>query len=111
MSNVAPTNPSQMTRTTEIIRTTGNVQMVLSDSEPHIVLDTQHGSKVVMGATGITIDAPGVNIRIQGGEVKISAAIIKLDAAIVTAQMIRCDTIVAQSVIGASYTPGAGNVW
>ena len=25
--------------------------------------------------------------------------------------VVQCDTIIANSVVGASYTPGAGNIW
>jgi hypothetical protein len=25
--------------------------------------------------------------------------------------VVKCDTIIANSVVGSSYTPGAGNIW
>ena len=111
MSAVIPTQPNRTTSTTEIIRTTGDVQIVLSDSQPNIYMDTQNGTKIVMGAAGVNIVAAGANIRIEAGIVTIDASLIKLEAGIVTARMIRCDTIIAENVIGASYTPGAGNIW
>lgn len=111
MSAVIPTNSNRTTNATEIIRTTGGVQILLTDSPPTISLDTQTGTKIVMGATGVNIVSAGANIRIEGGVVTIEASLIKLEAGIVTARMIQCDTIVAGSVIGASYTPGAGNIW
>lgn len=98
------------TNNTEIIRTTGEVQIVLSDSQPNIQLDTNDGTKIVMGATGVSIVSSGAKIRIEGGVITMEASLIKLDAGIVTAQMIRCTTIVAESVVGSSYTPGVGNI-
>ncbi len=113
MGSVTPTpgTQNQITRNTEVIRTTGDLKIVLTDADASISLDTNLGSKIVLNATGIRIDAPGGSIRIESGVVTISAGLINLDAGIVTARVIRCDTIIAQSVIGASYTPGAGNIW
>lgn len=103
--------PLVSTNASETLRTNGEVQIVLSESQPYIQLDTQQGTKIVMGMTSVSIVSAGGSIKIEGGTITISAGLINLEAPIVTANMIRCSTIVAESVIGASYTPGAGNVW
>ena len=41
----------------------------------------------------------------------LSGAQVNVDAMILNARMIRCDTIIANTVMGSSYTPGAGNIW
>lgn len=102
--------PPISTNATEVLRTAGEVQIVLSDSQPNIVLDTQTGTEIIMGVTGINIVSPGGNIRIAGGTITIEASLIRLEAGIVEARMIRCDTIVANSVVGTAYTPGVGNL-
>lgn len=46
-----------------------------------------------------------------GGDITITAPIINIDCAMTqTTGVVQCDTIIANSVIGSSYTPGAGNV-
>ena len=64
-------------------------------------------------APGATPTADGDNpVSSSGGTTTISGSQINLDAAMTsTAGVIRADTIIANSVVGASYTPGAGNEW
>lgn len=95
---------------TEIIRTTGEVQIVLADSGPSITLETPTGTRILVGASDINIAAGGGSIRIAGGVIMIDAALIQLNAAMVTARVLRCDTLIAESVVAASYTPGVGNM-
>ncbi|GAB4543848.1 MAG: hypothetical protein Tsb0019_42560 [Roseibium sp.] len=47
-----------------------------------------------------------------GSQFKVSAAMTESSAALAKVSgIVSCDTLQANSVIGASYTPGAGNVW
>ena len=103
--------PPVATNSTEIIRTTGEVQITLSDSGPSISMETPTGSRIMIGATAITIASAAGRIVIDGGAITIDAAMIRLEAPVVTARLIRCDTIIAESVVGSSYTPGTGNIW
>jgi len=98
------------TNNTEIIRTTGDVQIVLSDAGPSITLQTPTGSMIVIGASDINIEGAGGRIRIANGVISIDAAIIRLESAMVTARTIRCETLVAESVISNLYSPGVGNL-
>jgi hypothetical protein len=51
-------------------------------------------------------------VSAAGGIVKADGAIIELNAGMVrSAGVIQADTIIADSVVASSYTPGAGNVW
>ncbi len=37
---------------------------------------------------------------------------VKVDAAMSTfSGVVKCDTLISNSVVSASYTPGAGNIW
>lgn len=77
------------------------------------------GASVTLGAGGLSLEA---NVRISvatAGELTLHAARLVVDAgetllqsAITTTQgTIKCETIIANSVVGSSYTPGAGNIW
>ncbi len=69
------------------------------------------GSEVLLSTSGIKIMSPGT-VEIQGAQVKISGASLTLDAAMVKASgVVQSTAVIANSVIGTTYTPGAGNVW
>ncbi len=110
MSTIAPTHANPITRTTEVIRTTGEVKITLSDSGPSIEIETPTGTKVMVGASNINIATQAGSIRIEGATITIDAAQIRLEAPLVTARILRCDTLIAESVVATSYTPGAGNI-
>lgn len=57
------------------------------------------------GASGSPVTSDGGTTTITGGHITLAAPITE------SAGVIRADTIIADNVIGANYTPGAGNVW
>ncbi len=82
---------------------------------------------VISGSEGVTVQC-AANVmdlsmnRISMGSsstLEIAASTIKLEAGTIQADtsmmrnsgVIKCDTIIANSVVGSSYTPGAGNIW
>ncbi|VAW63254.1 VgrG protein [hydrothermal vent metagenome] len=94
-----------------LFTTPGNVSGELTDSG---------GGKVEfkMGGTTLTIDSQGVtintslNLTVQASMVSISASMVTVDAGISKfSGVVQADTVIANSVISASYTPGAGNIW
>ncbi|MQX37670.1 hypothetical protein [Roseospira navarrensis] len=67
--------------------------------------------EVSAGGGSVTLVAAG-SITLSASTITLSASGVTLDAAMTsTGGVISCDTIIAQSVVGSSYTPGAGNVW
>lgn len=66
---------------------------------------------IVVENGNITIQGPGT-VRIDGTVIELNAAQVQMNAAVVHASgVVNCDTIIARSVVGSSYTPGAGNMW
>jgi cytoskeletal protein RodZ len=58
----------------------------------------------------VTTDASGVTI--DGARLSVNAAAVNVNSPMVTTSgVLRTDTLIADSVVGSSYTPGAGNVW
>jgi hypothetical protein len=76
------------------------------------------GSRISVDGTGIRIQSP-LKVTVDASKVEanvanfdVNAGSAKFNAGTVEAtNLIKCQTIQANSVIGASYTPGAGNVW
>lgn len=78
------------------------------------------GGKVELktGGTTVTIDTQGVtldtsmNVKVQATQVSISAGMVTVDAGISKfSGVVQADTVISNSVVSASYTPGAGNIW
>ena len=71
-----------------------------------------------IGGTTVTYDQQGVtvntamNVRVQATTVEISAAMVTVNAGMSRfSGIVQADTVITNSVISASYTPGAGNIW
>ena len=51
-------------------------------------------------------------LSVTAATVELSASMVNLAAGMVKASgLVQCDTLIANSVVAASYTPGAGNIW
>jgi len=69
------------------------------------------GSKVTLESSGVTVETSGT-AKVQASRIEMSAAQVTVDAALSTfSGVVKCDVVQATTVIGSTYTPGAGNVW
>ena len=98
-------------------------QALISFETPNGVtgkLTDEGGGKIEFQAGGVTVtfDTQGVSVQtgakvnVQASQVQISAGQVKVDAGISEfSGVVKCDVLQATTVIGTTYTPGAGNVW
>jgi hypothetical protein len=64
------------------------------------------------GSGGGAVTADGGTTTITGGVINIEGGQVNLDAAMTHASgVLQADTVIADSVVASSYSPGAGNVW
>jgi len=69
------------------------------------------GTTVTIDTQGVTVDTP-LNVKVQATQVTVSAAMVKVDAPLSRfSGVVQADTVITNSVVSASYTPGAGNIW
>ena len=69
------------------------------------------GTTVTIDPQGVTIDTP-LNLKVQATQVSVSAAMVTVDAALSKfSGVVQADTVICNSIVSASYTPGAGNIW
>ena len=69
------------------------------------------GNTLTLDAVGLRISSPA-KLTLEGSVVDISAGIVNGNAGMAKfSGVVQCDTLTANSVVGKSYTPGAGNVW
>jgi uncharacterized protein involved in type VI secretion and phage assembly len=92
--------------------TTPNGRLVnVSDRDNNIKVDDGTGNSVTLDAQGITINA-AAKVSVQASQVEVTAGMVSVNAAMSTfSGVVQCNTLIATSVVSASYTPGAGNIW
>jgi predicted enzyme involved in methoxymalonyl-ACP biosynthesis len=60
---------------------------------------------------GVSITTPG-KVSVQASQVKVTAGIVTVNSALADfSGVVKCQVLQATTVIGTTYTPGAGNVW
>jgi hypothetical protein len=113
------------------LRTRGGVKITVDDEpgQESFTMETSAGQKFVLrdgpneitisDANGntVTLDAGGITVK-SAARVTVTASVVEVNATAVNvnanhskfAGTIQCDTIICNSVVSASYTPGAGNI-
>jgi phage baseplate assembly protein V len=93
-----------------LIRTKHGVTLVLDDGAGAVEITDSNGNAVKLESSGVTITA-AAKVKISASIVEIDAAEIEINASMARfAGVVHCDTLIANSVVSASYTPGVGNV-
>ena len=86
--------------------------MTLKDGPGSVEIVDSNGNSVKLETSGITVNACGQSHDQRGGQVEISAGIVNVNAGMSKfSGVVQADTVISNSVISASYTPGAGNIW
>jgi uncharacterized protein involved in type VI secretion and phage assembly len=95
-----------------ILETPGGQKLTLKDGPGNVEVVDSNGNSIKMEPSGITINASAKVTVTAGAQVEINAAQVTVNAAMSKfSGVIQCDTMIATTVVGTSYTPGAGNIW
>lgn len=93
------------------IETPGGHKIIIDDTGAGEVVIERGGDQVKLSADGIAITS-SLKVKVEATQVEVSAAMVKVDAGMSQfSGVVKCDTLIATSVVGTSYTPGAGNLW
>jgi uncharacterized protein involved in type VI secretion and phage assembly len=93
------------------VETPGGHSMSMEDSGMKIEIKDSSSNTVKMEASGITVTA-SAQVKVEAGTVQVDAGSVTVNAGISTfSGVVKCDTLITNSVVSPSYTPGAGNVW
>lgn len=91
--------------------TPGGVSGELTDAGGGKIEFRISGTTVTYDPQGVTVNT-GMNVKVQATQVEITASMVTVNAAMSRfSGVVQCDTLISNSVISASYTPGAGNIW
>ncbi|MDH5179228.1 MAG: phage baseplate assembly protein V, partial [Gammaproteobacteria bacterium] len=93
------------------LETPAGQHVVIDDSARSVEIKDGSSESVKLEPSGITINT-SANVTVNGSMVQISAAMVSVDTPMaVFSGVVQAQTVISSSIIGASYTPGAGNIW
>jgi uncharacterized protein involved in type VI secretion and phage assembly len=93
------------------LETPGGQSLTLEDGPAGVRVEDANGNSVQLAAEGMTLTA-SAKVTVNASMVEVSASMVKVDAGMSRfSGVVQADTVIANSVISASYTPGAGNIW
>jgi uncharacterized protein involved in type VI secretion and phage assembly len=93
------------------IETPGGQTVVLRDGPGTIEASDSNGNSIRMESAGITIRA-SARVTVQATQVEVTAGMVSVNAGLSKfSGVVKADTVITNSIISASYSPGAGNIW
>ncbi|MCA0456086.1 MAG: hypothetical protein LCI00_19060 [Chloroflexi bacterium] len=102
------------------IRTTQNAETIglqnstgqqINLNKNSITIQDTNGNTVTLDSDGVHIQA-AANIKMDASQMVINSSLIQINSGMVKVSgTVQCDTIIANTVAGTTYTPGAGNIW
>jgi uncharacterized protein involved in type VI secretion and phage assembly len=94
-----------------IVETPGGQKITLKDGPGSIVAEDSNGNSIKLETAGVTVTA-SAKVTINASTVEVSAGMVTVNAGMSKfSGVVQCDTLISNSVVSASYTPGAGNIW
>ncbi len=94
-----------------VVETPGGQSLTLKDGPGAIEIADSMGNRVTLEARGVSIQS--------SAQVTVTASVVEVNAGMVRVQspmakfdgIVMCNMLISNSVVSASYTPGAGNIW
>ena len=94
-----------------IVETPGGQKITLKDGPGSVEIDDSNGNSLKMESAGMTLTA-SAKVTVNASTVEISAGMVTVNAGMSKfSGVVQADTVITNSVVSASYTPGAGNIW
>ncbi len=93
------------------LETPAGQTVTLKDGPGTITIEDSNGNSIKLETSGVTITA-AAKVTVNAPQVAVSAGLVQVDAGMsMFSGVVKCDTMIATTVIGTTYTPGAGNIW
>ena len=93
------------------ISTPNGAKAILTDASGGEIQLEVVGNTIKMGTSGVSVQTSS-KCEVQASQVSVSAGSVQVDSGFSKfSGVVQCDTLIANSVVSTSYTPGAGNVW
>lgn len=94
-----------------VLETPGGQKLTLKDGPGSVEIVDSNGNSVKLQASGISLESSG-RVSISASQISMSAGMVTVDSGMSRfSGVVQADTVISNSVVSASYTPGAGNIW
>lgn len=94
-----------------LVETPGGQRLLLKDGPGAVEITDSNGNSVKLETTGVTVTA-SAKVTINATTIEVNAGMCSVNAGMSKfSGVVQCDTLISTSVVSASYTPGAGNIW
>lgn len=94
-----------------VLETPGGQKATFKDGPGSVEIVDSNGNSIKLESSGVTINA-SAKVTINAGTMAISAGMVTVDAGMSKfSGVVQADTVISNSVVSSSYTPGAGNIW
>jgi uncharacterized protein involved in type VI secretion and phage assembly len=91
--------------------TPGGVSGKLTDDAGGKIEFQAAGTTVTIDSSGVSVQT-GAKVQMKSSQMEVTSGQVTVNAAMSTfSGIVKCDVLQATTVIGTTYTPGAGNVW
>lgn len=85
--------------------------VVLDDGERSVIVRDANGNSATFDSSGVTVDA-AAKVTVNASTIEMSAGMVTVNAGMSKfSGVVQADTVITNSVVSSSYTPGAGNIW
>ena len=92
------------------VETPGGQKLTLKDGPGAVEITDSNGNSVTLETAGITVNA-SAKVTLNASTVEISSGLVTVNAGMSKfSGVVQCDTLITNSVVSSSYTPGAGNI-
>lgn len=92
------------------LETPAGQRIEIKDGSPAIEISDSSGNSIRLEPSGISITA-SANVTVSGSAVEVNAGLLTVNSGLAKfSGVVQANTVIANSVIAATYTPGAGNV-
>ncbi|HEV8460118.1 MAG TPA: phage baseplate assembly protein V [Gaiellaceae bacterium] len=93
------------------LETPGGQKLTLQDGPGSVTLEDSNGNSIKLESAGVTVTA-SAKVTVNASTAEISAGMLTVNAGMSKfSGVVQADTVITNSVVSSSYTPGAGNIW
>ena len=94
-----------------IVETPGAQRITLKDGPGSIEITDSNGNTIKLQSSGVTVNA-AAKVTVTASQVEVSASMVTVNAGMSKfSGVVKADTVICNSIVSTSYTPGAGNIW
>jgi uncharacterized protein involved in type VI secretion and phage assembly len=94
-----------------VLETPGGQKVTLKDGPGSLELVDSNGNSIKLETSGITVTT-AAKLTVNAATVEVTAGTVTVNAGLSQfSGVVQADTVIANSVVGTSYTAGMGNIW